>query len=812
MLPETVFEVDPDGKITFVNNAGLKLFGYSREDLKNDVYIRSFIARDDLERLDQNVKKILCGEKDESNEYMAIRRDGSSFPILIHSRPVIQDNKPVGLRGVLIDISANYKMRKELEYERDFISSLLDTANSLIMCLDTNDKIIVFNKECEKITGYTFEEIRGENWRELLFPKERQQLDNFGFSENQNGRPVTRFECSLLTKTGEVKYILWSHSAFSYPESGEKIAIAVGHDITERKKAEKNLVESEKHFRAVWDNLPVGICLTDRDGIYRYVNPAYCKMYGYTKEELIGNTPDGLIFPDANHLERKKHYNERFNRQIPTALGEYKYYKSDGSPVWVEVSSDFIKEDDHAKFLISINIDITKRKSAESALLESEQRYSLLFEHAGEAVATVNCDGVFGMVNKAAAAYLGGMPEDFIGKNMWQLFPKKIARKQMENIHKALEVSKPRFFEDYTIINNEKRWYKIGIYPIKKANKAALSALIIASDITSEIRSKIRTNTRYQLLDSLRHIDHVDACLKLGCNAIRDSRLFKKAIFSLHNENREVEHLAQTGPSGEAARTAWASKIREKGFTKKTRLRKFKIGNSYFIPVESRSKIGPTGQYTSEINQTGNSADLWKKGDELFVPVYGSEKRIEGWLFVDSPFDGKRPSLEIIRFLEEITEIVMQRSREIHNMNKLASERKTLEEKNIALREILGHIEEEKAAFKQRIADNIEQVILPSINRMIGESESVKSSDLLILNNILKDLATISGGITRLYSKLSPREIEVCNLIKVGNTSKEIAKNLKISVATVQKHREIVRRKLGLINKDVNLPSYLKNL
>jgi PAS domain S-box-containing protein len=807
-----VFEVDPDGKITFVNDAGLKLFGYSREDLKNDLYIRSFIARDDLERLDQNVKKVLSGEKDESNEYMAIRRDGSSFPVLIHSRPVIQNDKPVGLRGVLIDISANYKIRKELEYERDFISSLLDTANSLIICLDANDKIIVFNKECERITGYTLEEIRGENWRELLFPREGRQLDNFGFSENLDDRPVTRFESSLLTKTGEEKYILWSHSAFSYPESGEKIAIAVGHDITERKKAEKNLEESEKHFRAVWDNLPVGICLTDRDGIYRYVNPAYCIMYGYTKEELIGNTPDGLIFPEANFLERKRHYNERFNRQISTPLGEYKYYNSDGDPVWVEVSSDFIKEDGRPKFLISINIDITKRKFTELALQESEQRYSLLFEHAGEAVATVNYDGVFGMVNKAAAAYLGGMPEDFIGKTMWQLFPKKIARKQMENIHKTLDVSKPRFFEDYTIINNEKRWYKIGIYPVKDADKAAVSALIIANDITSEIQSKIRTNTRYQLLDNLRHIDLVDTCLKLGCNAIRDSRLFKKATLILHNENREIEHLGQAGLSGEAVRTAWASKIREKGFIQKTKRRKFKIGNSYFIPVESRSKINPTGQHIPEINQIDNSADFWKKGDELFVPVYSSEKRIEGWLSVDAPFDGKRPSLETIRFLEEITEIVMQRSREIYNLNRLASERKSLEEKNIALREILGHIEEDKAAFKQRIADNIEQVILPSINRMIGESENVKTSDLLILNNNLKDLATISGGITQLYSKLSPREIEVCNLIKMGNTSKEIASNLKIAVATVQKHRELIRRKLGLINKDVNLPSYLKNL
>lgn len=812
MLPETVFEVDLDGRITFVNDAGLKLFGYTREDLKDDIFITSLIAKEDLDRLDINVRNVVKGEKDESNEYIAVKKNGSSFPILIHSRPIIEGNKPVGLRGVLIDISANYKMRKELERERDFISSLLDTANSLIICLDANDRLIIFNKECERLTGFKFHEIRDKNWRGLVFPDESLYRHSFGFSENGKDRTVNRFESPLLTSKGEIKYILWSHSTFHYPDSEEKISIVVGHDITERIIAEKNLEESEKHYRTVWDNLPVGICLTDRDGVYRYVNPAYCKIYGYEKEDLIGHTPDGLILPVADYQERKTRYNERFDQQRATPLREFRFHKSNGDPVWVEISSDFIKENNQPKFLITMNIDVTKRKFTESALLESERRYSLLFEHAGEAVATVNREGVFGMVNKSAADYLGGLPEDLVGKSMGQLFPRKIARKQMEKIGKVLETSKPVFFEDYTIISGEKKWFKIAIYPIINAQDAVPSALIIASDITSDVKRKIRMNTRFQLLDKLRHIDNVRTCLKLGCNAIRDSRLFKKAVLSLHDENREIRYLGQAGFSGEAIRAAWQAKIREKGFYQKTRRRKYKLGNSYFIPAETGSRDGSTGQHGSENKLPENSTDRWRKGDELLIPVYGSDRRVEGWLFTDLPFDGKRPGLETVRYLEEITEIVMQRSREIQNMNKLGLERKALEEKNIALREILGHIEEEKAGFKQRIAENIDQVILPSINRMMGESSGIKQSDLLILNNSLKDLATLSGGITQLYSKLSPREIEICNLIKMGSTSKEIAKSLKISAATVQKHRELIRRKLGLTNKDVNLPSYLKNL
>ncbi len=62
------------------------------------------------------------------------------------------------------------------------------------------------------------------------------------------------------------------------------------------------------------------------------------------------------------------------------------------------------------------------------------------------------------------------------------------------------------------------------------------------------------------------------------------------------------------------------------------------------------------------------------------------------------------------------------------------------------------------------------------------------------------------------YPKLSPREREICNLIKGGATSKEIAASLSISLATVRKHRELIRRKLGLTNKDINLLSYLSGM
>ncbi len=812
MLPETIYEVDMNGNVTFVNETGLKLFGLAKQDLEEGINLEDMLPPDEFKRVMENIKKTFEGEERQSTEYMVFKKGGSVVPVLVHSRLILKDNTPSCMRGVAIDLTENYKIRKQLEREKDFVNSLLDTANSLVICLDTNENIIMFNKECEKLTGYKLEEVQGKNWPETFIPEESRRKSDLPFSEWIKIHPEDRYDAPLLTKSGEIKTILWSNTVFSPKDSDEVIALAIGHDVTEQMKVTKALQESEKHYRAVWDNLPVGICLTDRDGVYRYVNPAYCRIYGYEKEDLIGRTPDSLIFPSSDPEKRKKYYNKRFDEQITITLTEYQFYRSDGSPVWVNVSADFIRENNKPKFRITMNIDVTSRKKVELALKETEQRYGILFEYVDVPIFTVDRDGVFGMMNKAAAGYLGGVPDDFVGKTMWDLFPRKIARRQMNNIIKTLEESKPSSEENYTFVNNEKKWFKTGIYPITGAKTNASLALLIARDITSEVNRKIRMNARFQLLDNLRHADSVDDCLEFGCLAIHDAQLFKRAVLTLHNEKREIIHLGQVGLDQETVNMARKAKAPDKQLADQMTQRKFKISNSYFVPTEAGFDYKSVERYIAGRTKTGKAEDCWKKNDEFFVPVFGHMKKIEGWLSVDTPFDGRRPDLETARFLEEICDIVMQRSRQIMDRDKLASERKALQEKNIALKEIMSHIEEEKADIRQRISESIERSLLPVLNRMIEEPENKNKSNLIVIKNSLKDLGSLSGSAVQLHSRLSTREIEICNLIKADWTSKEIANNLNISITTVHKHRETIRRKLGLTNKEVNLKSYIKGL
>jgi PAS domain S-box-containing protein len=143
----------------------------------------------------------------------------------------------------------------------------------------------------------------------------------------------------------------------------------------------------------------------------------------------------------------------------------------------------------------------------------------------------------------------------------------------------------------------------------------------------------------------------------------------------------------------------------------------------------------------------------------------------------------------------------------------LQIEREALERKNIALREVLSQIDAEKNALKQQIVTNVELAILPTLLRLKETSHPSQARNFEILQKELAEIVSpFLDTLKEKYAKLSPRELEVCRLIKKGMTSKEIAEALKLSALTIHKYRELIRKKLGLANSDVNLNTYLESI
>ncbi|MDP8213548.1 MAG: PAS domain S-box protein [Candidatus Zapsychrus exili] len=143
--------------------------------------------------------------------------------------------------------------------------------------------------------------------------------------------------------------------------------------------------------------------------------------------------------------------------------------------------------------------------------------------------------------------------------------------------------------------------------------------------------------------------------------------------------------------------------------------------------------------------------------------------------------------------------------------NILSEQKLALEQKNIALQEMVEYMERTKTKNKENISINVEELLMPTLNKLKKQGASAKLIDLVEKN--LNDLVSSFGRkITHLNTRLTPREIELCGMIKSNLSSKEISQVLNLSLGTIVKHRQNIRKKLNISNKKENLSSFLQNL
>ena len=165
----------------------------------------------------------------------------------------------------------------------------------------------------------------------------------------------------------------------------------------------------------------------------------------------------------------------------------------------------------------------------------------------------------------------------------------------------------------------------------------------------------------------------------------------------------------------------------------------------------------------------------------------------------------------LVMIVRDITERKQYEVRLKRTSRELERERQELTEKNIALKQILDHIEQEKAEFRKETSARIEKVLKPVLAKLKDGNGRLNKKEVAQLENGINSI--VGADVDRYQenlTKLTPRELDICDLIKKGYSSKEIAAYLDVSVQTVHKHRQLIRRKLQLNNQDVNLAAYLR--
>ena len=338
LLPQTVYELDERGNFTFANRYGFQSSGYTQEDIDKGLNALQLFIPEDRERVAQNMRKILSGERSEGHEYTALRKDGSTFPVLIYSSPIVRDNKPVGLRGLVIDMTeyklAEEKLRESEERYRDLVENI----NDVIYAVDEHGVIAYVSPVVESSIGYSPSELVGRSFAEHIYQEDLPRSME-GFHSVLSGQ-ITTDEYRILIKSGEIRWMRTSNRPLF---KGNRVIGAHGvlMDIHERKQAEDTLRESEEKFRTLAEQSPNMIFINEKGRVV-YANKKCEEVMGYTREDFYSQDFDFLclIAPEHRNLIISMFHKHMEGEE--TAPYDYALVTKDGKRIEAIITSKLI--------------------------------------------------------------------------------------------------------------------------------------------------------------------------------------------------------------------------------------------------------------------------------------------------------------------------------------------------------------------------------------------------------------------------------------------------------------------------------------
>ncbi len=248
LLPQAVYETDVTGNLTYGNRKAFEMFGYSQKDVDMGLNALSKISPEYREKARENLIKVVRGnELDEpTREYLAIRKDGSTFPINIYSSLILHDGVLVGVRGIIIDITDKKEAEEKVKSEQAFIKTLLETSPAFFVAISKDGRILKMNSALLNALEYREEDLIGEDYLTAIVPEEEHGHLADIFSQIMNNEEATTNQNHILSRTGKKILVEWHGRRASSGEMAAGFIVGVGIDITGRIQAEDSLREANR--------------------------------------------------------------------------------------------------------------------------------------------------------------------------------------------------------------------------------------------------------------------------------------------------------------------------------------------------------------------------------------------------------------------------------------------------------------------------------------------------------------------------------------------------------------------------------------
>ena len=420
-IEESYLELDLKGNLLFFNQAVMNELGYTSEELTGMNY-RRIVGQENEKTVYEKFHKVfLTGEPVKDYAWQVIKKDGSIIDVESSIALLRDENgKPYGFRSVERDITRRRQIEAELTRSEEKYRTILDIMGEAYLEHDLRGNIIFANDPAGKLLELDRDKLIGMNYRDYLSPEAVQNISDIFHRVYETGQPALLIDYDILRKDGTTK-TYQMNVALLQDEPGKPSGFRVlTWDVTERKKAELDLRESEKRYRMIVENMNDVIWVMDFNFHYKYRSPSNLRVTGYTPEEIMTLPPREQITPESYALVEKVIAEELDREQDGKYIDphrsrtvELEAYHKDGSMVWIEVTGSFGRDENGKPIEILLAArDITERKRMEFALRDGEKRYRMIVENMNDTVWTMDLNLQYKFISSGGSILTGFTEEE----------------------------------------------------------------------------------------------------------------------------------------------------------------------------------------------------------------------------------------------------------------------------------------------------------------------------------------------------------------------------------------------------------------
>lgn len=394
---------DLQGTVTLWNPAAEVLSGFTAAEAVGRP--SPMVPPDRLDEYRRNLATLVAGGGIRNQVFERQREDGRRVLIELNAAPLRDpDGRPRGNVVIFGDVTEREQMaaqleayadnlqamveeataelqasREQLRRQHDFVEAVIEEAAVLVIVVTPDGFIVRFNAACERVSGYLAEEAVGRSFIELLIPREDQERTRVELARTVAGELV-EYENWWLTKLGELRRISWRFANLHDDTGATTFIVATGMDVTEQRRVEQALAESEEQYRQLVQSANSIIICWDADGTIRFINDYGLVFFGYSAQELIGQ-PITILLPetDSYGADLSRLAEEIIARPQDFWVNENENVTRDGRRVWVSWSNRAIRDEAGRPVgIMAVGVDRTLQREMDVELRRSRENLRTL--------------------------------------------------------------------------------------------------------------------------------------------------------------------------------------------------------------------------------------------------------------------------------------------------------------------------------------------------------------------------------------------------------------------------------------------------